>query len=336
MQIDFFARRTHFIDHVLPVWRQLESERGSFFVPDAIADYARKRGVDVVALKARGSGLDVKPPRSENAMLVCSYGDLAVAHRADPKRKFIFMEHGVGITYGGHPGYAGGKGMRKKVSLFLAPNEIVRAKTEKALPGVEQVVIGTPKLDQFQVQSYRLHEPPVVCVSFHWDGSRIQPEAGNAFGHFRRVLPELARWDGFKLIGHGHPRAMDTFSKEYKKLGIEVERDFDEVMERADVYVCDNSSTIYEFLVTRKPVVLMNAPQYRRHVHWGIRFWNFTDIGPMIDQPDDLLVGILVALKRSSYWAARRAMAVDELFPYLGCSAKRAAEALREWLGNVS
>ncbi|HZM24554.1 MAG TPA: hypothetical protein VFC02_22595 [Anaerolineales bacterium] len=338
MKIDFFARRTHFVDHMVPVWRQLESERGQFFVPEAIADHARKRGVDVVALKARGSGIDVRPPRSENAMLVCAYGDLTVAHRADPRRKFIMMEHGVGITYGPHPGYAGGKGMRKKVSLFLAPNAIVFAKTFRALPGLDQVVIGTPKLDPFvNTKSTKDHkEKPVVCISFHWNGSKVQPEAGNAFGHFRRALPDLAVCGEFKLIGHGHPREINYFAREYEKLGIEVVRDFDEVMERADLYVCDNSSTIYEFLVTGKPVVLMNAPQYRRNVHWGIRFWEYTDIGPMMDMPIESLPFILHALKHPEYWQEQRERAVQDLFPYQGCSARRAAEAIREWIVEKS
>lgn len=341
MKIDFFARRTHFIDHMLPVWRQLESERGQFFVPAAIADYARMRGVEVTVITSPPRPSPRRRGEPPNAMLVCAYGDLAVAHRmVDPRRKFIFMEHGVGITYGVHPGYAGGKGMRKKVSLFLAPNEIVRAKTEKAIPGVEQVVIGTPKLDAWahpHPQPFPLNggRVPVVCISFHWDGSKIQPEAGNAFGYFRRVLPDLAQWHEFKLIGHGHPREIDFFAREYQKLGIEVVRDFDEVMERADVYVCDNSSTIFEFCVTGKPVVLMNAPQYRRHIYWGIRFWDYTEIGPMVDEPEDLLVAILVALKGTTYYAARREIAIQNLFPYLGCSAKRAAEAIREWLSHV-
>lgn len=340
MKIDLFARRTHFIDHMLPVWRQLESERGQFFVPAAIADYARKRGVDVTSITTPPRPSPRKSGEPRNAMLVCAYGDLSVAHRTDPRRKLIFMEHGIGITYGGHPGYAGGKGMRQKASLFLAPNEIVRAKTEKAIPGVDQVVIGTPKMDAWvhpHPQPFPLNggRVPVVCISFHWDGSKIQPEAGNAFGHFRRVLPDLARWDGFKLIGHGHPREMDHFAREYEKLGIEVVRDFDEVMERADIYVCDNSSTIFEFCVTGKPVVLMNAPGYRRHVHWGIRFWDYTEIGPMVDQPEDLLSSILYAIESAEIWREQREKAVQDLFPYLGSSAKRAADAIREWLSHV-
>ena len=351
MKIDFFARRVHFIDHMAPVWRELSDEaKGAFYVPESIIEHAQKRGVEAVPLKARNrDAMDVFLPRAlsltpnpspagrgeRNAVMVCAYGDLSLAHRSG-RKKIVFMEHGVGITYVGHPGYAGGRGMRSKVDLFLAPNEYVRAKTEKALPGVEQVVIGTPKLDKWVSPSpltpLPLGEGKTVCISFHWNGSKVQPEAGNAFGHFRRAFSELAGCADFKLIGHGHPRAIEYFSQEYKKEGIEVVRDFDEVMERADVYVCDNSSTIYEFCATGKPVVLMNAPQYRRNVYHGIRFWEYTDIGPMMDMPIELLPAILHALKHPEYWQEQRERAVRDLFPYLGRSAKRAAEAIRDWL----
>jgi hypothetical protein len=314
MPVDFFARRSHYVDHLLPVWNALdESERGTF--------YQQVAGV----------------PRGSNPMLVCGVSDLQVAHLADPKRRFIFMEHGVGITYGAHQAYAGGGGLRRKVDLFLAPNKIVREKTEQAIPGVKQVVIGTPKMDRFFTTKDTIEhkEKPIVCISFHWDGSRVQPEAGNAFEHFRKILPVLAQWRGFKLIGHGHPRAIDQFAKVYEHLGIEVERDFDQVMKRADVYVCDNSSTIYEFCVTGRPVVIMNSPHYRKHMHWGIRFWQYTDIGRMVDEPSELLVAILQALEYPEEWDEEREAMIADLYPFLGSAAARAAEAIHKYVSGA-
>ena len=335
MKIDFFARRIHFIDHMAPVWKELSPEaKGSFYVPESIMDHAKKRGVDAVPLKARNKdAMDVFLPKDTNAVMVCAYGDLSLAHRSG-RRKIVFMEHGVGITYVGHPGYAGGRGLRAKVDLFLAPNEYVRAKTEKALPGVEQVVIGTPKLDRFSKTKYMKghDDKKVVCISFHWNGEKVAPEAGNAFKHYRSVLPELAACKDFKLIGHAHPRAMDYFAKVYEELGIEVVRDFDEVMDRADVYVCDNSSTIYEFCVTGKPVVVLNAPWYRRNVHHGIRFWSHLQMAKQVDEPERLFVAIMSALKLPEAYVKERHEVVQELFPYFGESAVRAARALEEWL----
>lgn len=364
MKIDFFARRVHFVDHMAPVWKELSAEaKGSFFVPESIIGHAVMRGVEAVGLKARsGNALDVVLPHSpsplaplptprragqvgegKSAVLVCAYGDLAVVKHVDPWRKVAFMEHGVGIGYIGHPGYAGGKGMRARVNLFLAPNEYIRAKTERALPGVKQVVIGTPKLDVWGTPhpsplplgegGGRLaSEKAVVCISFHWNGEKVSPEAGNAFAHYKSVLPALTRSKYFTLIGHAHPRAMEYFAKIYEELGVEVVRDFDEVMQRADVYVCDNSSTIYEFCVTGKPVIILNAPWFRKTLHTGIRFWEWTDIGPQVEKPETLMREIDLMLWWPESYAEKRRKMVGELYPFLGESARRGARAIEGWL----
>ena len=53
----------------------------------------------------------------------------------------------------------------------------------------------------------------------------------------------------------------------YEAHGIEYVPDFDDVLRRADVYACDNSSTLYEFASTGRPVVVLNAPWYRwKHI----------------------------------------------------------------------
>ena len=56
-------------------------------------------------------------------------------------------------------------------------------------------------------------------------------------------------------------------------------RDFDEVMERSTLYICDNSSTLYEFASTGRPVVVLNAPWFRRDIEHGLRFWEHADVG---------------------------------------------------------
>ena len=53
--VDFFARRSNYIDHMAPVWFALDEEmRGSFYVPALIQDYAIGKGLDVIALKPPG------------------------------------------------------------------------------------------------------------------------------------------------------------------------------------------------------------------------------------------------------------------------------------------
>ncbi len=339
LPVDFFARRTHYIDHMAPVWMALdESLRGSFYAPNLIQEYAASKGMDVVALRPAGvnNKLDVAPP-GNGPLVTCAYADLQIAVRKNPKRPQIFMQHGVGLTFA-HTAYAGGAGMQREVSLFLDPNEHTRALIAKTFPHKAGFVVGTPKLDHWQLQERGKRKEergkPVVCISFHWDGSAIAPEAGNAFEHYRTILPELARCEQFALIVHGHPRNLGALGLYYQQCGIEVVWDFEEVMERADLYVNDCSSTLYEFLVTGKPVVILNAPEFRRGIYSGIRFWEYTDVGPQVEQPADLLEAVLGELANAGKRKEERERAVRELYPYLGQSATRAAEVIESFAAS--
>lgn len=337
--IDFFARRTHFIDHLAPIWEALGQRRGTFYVAECILDHALRLRIDAQPLKSLNplDPLEVAPDGG-NPLVVAAYGDLSRAYDVRPQRPFILMEHGVGLTPSNHSGYAGGTSLRRKVDLFLAPNEYIRAKTAKSLPDARQVVIGTPKLDRAYWQGWYREDPrPTVAISFHWDGSKaVGPEGGNAFAHYRDVLASLSRTDGFRLIGHGHPRIIDTLVPFYRDLGIEVMRDFREVMARADVYINDCSSTLYEFCVTEKPVIILNAPWFRRETRWGIRFWDYTDIGIQVNEPVELLPAIDRTIDSPDEYRAGRDKAVQDLYPFLGHSAQRAAGAILGFLGGRS
>lgn len=333
--IDCYASERHYVDHLVPVWEML-GVKSHFIVTLDLCEYVKSKVTEPRRVMGVRSPMEFRAFRDDKYVLVAAYRDIQAVQRAG-YRHIAMMEHGVGITYGPHRHYAGGRGERTQVELFLAPNEIVRAKTEKALPGVRQIVIGTPKLDSFPYGMLRdqpKKDVATVCVSFHWDGALVAPEAGTAFTHFRKILPVLVNWRGFEVIGHGHPRAMGKLHHEYERMGIEIVTDFEEVMHRADVYVCDNSSTIYEFLVTGKPVVLLNAPEYRKKVQWGIRFWEYTDVGPCIDAPEELLSAISGQLSEGDRYAEARERAVRELYPFLGVAASRAAEALRDWINR--
>lgn len=335
--VDFFARRVHFVDHILPIWEAMEGDRGRFFVPECIAEHAVAKGIqDVIALKSTSQMNAIAcAPEGTAPLLVCAYGDLQIAKRKAPQRPIILMEHGVGLTPAqDHAGYAGGTGMRRQADLTLAPNEFIRRKTAKAIPGAAQVVVGTPKLDWVSGAKFQVGRKPVVCISFHWNGEKVSREAGNAFLHYRDVLDELANQPDFTLIGHGHPKYIWFLEQEYQARGIEVVRDFEEVMKRADVYVNDCSSTLYEFCVTGKAVVIMNAPWFRRDVNLGIRFWEYTDIGPMVDEPKELLGAIRSQLATPHDYACAREKMVCDLYPYLGHSAQRAAGAILGFAGG--
>jgi len=323
--VDFFARRSNYIDHMAAVWFALDdSLRGSFYVPALIQDYATRKGLEVVALKPPGinNKLDVAPG-GDGPLVTCGYNDLQIALRKKPRRPMFFMQHGIGMAFPNNA-YAGGAGMQRDVSLFLDPNEHTRALIAKTFPHKPGAVIGTPKMDPWATplpsaspqmrESTEFGGRKTVCISFHWDGSRIAPEAGNAFTHYKDILPELAKNQNFTLIAHGHPRNLGALAHFYEQCGIETVWDFDEVMQRADLYVNDCSSTLYEFCVTGKPVIILNAPQFRRGVHLGLRFWEYADVGPQVNEPGELLSAISDQLAQGgSPYAEAQEKAVADL-----------------------
>jgi hypothetical protein len=333
--IDFFASMIHFFDHLAPIWLHIpEDRRGNFYVPENLVDYALIAGIEATGIKPRGKDPSTISPLGKGSIVTCSYRDLREAIRSNQHRPQIFMEHGVGISFPEHaPGYAGGVGYRKYISLFLAPNKYVAAKTEKTFPGVRQAIVGTPKMDKYAHLQPRISiGPPTICVSFHWDGSKVCPEAGNAWNFYKHVLPELTKH--YKVLGHAHPRIFSKLEKEYSRMDIEPVATFDEVVRRTDIYINDSSSTLFEFAALLRPVVILNAPWFRKSVNYGIRWWDFTDIGPQCETPGNLLSCISIAL-RASFVHSQRQMR-NELYPHWGNSASYAASAISAYCKEYS
>jgi glycosyltransferase involved in cell wall biosynthesis len=118
----------------------------------------------------------------------------------------------------------------------------------------------------------------------------------------------------------------------YARAGIPVVEEFPDVMRQADVYACDNSSTLYEFASTGRPVVVLNAPWYRRTVEHGLRFWSAANVGVQCDDPADLSSAILRALMDDQPHQVAREAALDVAYAYRSGAAQRAAEELEQWL----
>jgi len=327
--VDILATRPHFVDHIAPVWRHLEN-RGGFYVPEVLLDYAKTKVPEAVGVKpvGRSDKLNIRPPE-KNVYFTCAYGDLEKGMITDLKRVFIFMEHGVGLVFPGNPHYAGSVGLRRRVHFFLAPNQNIHDKTWTTFPEAPQAIVGTPKMDNVPTDMPINRDDPLIIISFHWDGRKVAREAANAYPHFREILPEIAK--RYHLAGHAHPRIANYFERVYNELGIEFIRDFDEVMRRGDLYLNDASSTAYEFGVTGKPVILLNSPGYRRNINFGIRFWQYTDWAIQVDEPGQLISAIEQTLHKPSHEQKQKQMVAD-LYPYHGQSAKRAADQINRFL----
>lgn len=227
------------------------------------------------------------------------------------------------------PNYGGGQSEHHgDIGLYLVPNEANAKRWRGAYPRADVAVVGCPKLDELPTTG----QPGVVAISFHWEAT-IADEARSAFQHHKGVLRDLAR--RFPIIGHGHPRAIDGepyLRTAYAAAGIELVEDFEEVCRRASVYVCDNSSTIFEFAATGRPVVLMNAPWYGRGSHHGLRFWDAAHVGLQADHPADLPDAIERALADPPEVAAAREDAVGMVYAHRGDATRRAVGALVAWM----
>jgi hypothetical protein len=332
MKLDFFARRAHYIDHLAPIYRAMPAQRGRFTVPAELLEYAFEAlgGGDLVQLEAYDEGT----LSGEDPVLVCSYGDIARAARR-ASRKIIHMEHGIGHAYGTAPYPNGRRGRRDQVDLFLAPNEYT-ARLIRSVRRTRVEVIGTPKMDEWfapvQGPAFSNNRRPVIAIAFHWgDRNSRPPEAGSAWEHYKAILPALR--DRYQLIGHGHPLASDVFRQEFERMEIEWVPDFRQVLLRADLYVNDLSSTLYEFLVTGKPVVVLNAPWFRREMHWGIRFWDYAGVGINVWDPAFLFTAIdRTIAEYGTICIEERQQAITDLYPYAGHAADRAASVITSYL----
>ncbi len=305
--LDAIASLPHFVDHIRPIWNALPEEmRGTFH-----------------------AGRGMRPPRSDVPTLVASSGDLRRARKLG--RPVALMEHGAGQSYGGdlragrHPSYAGGE--RRDAELFLHPGPHPAARDRARYPHAKVEIIGCPRLDSLPAREG--DDWPVVALSFHWD-CRLVSEARSAFRFYRAALPELA--SAFRVIGHCHPRIAANLTPVYRAAGIEMVQSFEDVCRRADVYACDNSSTLFEFAATGRPVVVLNVPWYRRNVSHGLRFWEASRVGINVDHPDGLRDAIDLALADPSCARRQREAALDLVYSYRTYATSRATAILWEWV----
>lgn len=169
---------------------------------------------------------------------------------------------------------------------------------------------------------------PVVAFAFHWDGSNIVPEAGNAWPTFGPHLHTLT--DRYEVLGHGHPRIFRSLRPHYERMGVEPVADWREVFSRADLLAVDNSSIGPEFAATGKPVLWLNAPHYRRDVWHGGRFWEWPTVQVQCDEPAYLGECVDAALHDGPSVASAREAMVASIYAFRdGLASVRAADAIR-------
>lgn len=337
MRFQFFGSQQHFLDHLRPLWDALPDEEVEPF--PVIGGRSR-------SVRQNSSGpprtfrIEAITPRPESKRRTGERVVAVVAAAGDIKNTrglpYVLFEHGAGFSFHGGPrpysgaSYAGGVGKAGAASL-PSTNRWVQERNLKAYPDTPAPIVGCPKLDAFASMPPPPAEPYTIAIGFHWD-CKVAPEAGSALPFYRRVLPGLvraARSAGFRLIGTGHPRARQTLWPEWRHLGVEVVENWADVCRQAHLYACDASSTLYEFARLGRPVVVLNAPWFRREVNHGLRFWECSDVGLNVNERGDLWPTIRAAAEDPPAIAARRAEVVDQVYPFFGRSTELAVAELR-------
>ncbi len=336
MPIDFLVGATHYLDHLYPILRALPRRKRGLAYLVQTASHAHS--VSAMQAHAEQAGMQGCVPttwtearraliQSRDPLVVASATEAAAAQRLG--RPIVYCEHGAGQTYiGNHPSYAGGRN-RQGVRLFLCPSERVAERNRAAYPDIPAVVVGCPKLDHWHNRPPKVQSrPPVMALGFHWD-CRVCPETRWTFPYYRDALASLTSIG--PVLGHGHPRVWHRLKDLYPLEGIEPVEHFEEILERADIYCCDNSSTLFEFASTGRPVVVLNAPWYRRSVNHGLRFWEAATVGIQVDHPAHLIAAVKAALEDPPEQRAAREAAVALAYAYTdGKAAKRGAAAILE------
>lgn len=268
---------------------------------------------------------DIGRRAPDGVAVVAGYHDVIRAARQG-FRRIVRMEHGIGQSYTEpHPGYPGGTG-NGDVGLFLTPNEHSAERWRVAYPDTRVEVVGCPKLDGLPRRDPPLGVP-VVAFAFHFD-LYLCPETRSALPWFREAIaPTSQIWP---VVGHGHPRRNDL-ARIYSREGVSYVPRFDDVCRVADVLVADNTSVLYEFAATGRPVVVMDPPVYRRDVRHGLRFWDAAQVGVHVSVPEGVPDAIARALELWPDDVAAREAALDLVYAYRTGGTDRAVAAITDW-----
>ncbi len=325
MLIHVIAKFEHYLRHVKP-----------------IADELARRGHEVESY-----GIDGHRPWGPPLTARRARADVTIAASYDDARKvragrIVYVEHGVGQTYGGRPdsldapGWPGCPGLGY-VDLFLAPSQRVADAWAARYPDARAVAVGCPLIDPFTSKNRvgmtsSLNVRPLAVLSFRWHCD-VAPEAASALPHYEPFLPDLVaglRARGFDVWGHGHPRMQRRLARTWNDAGVRFATHWPTIAASANLFIADNTSALYEFAATGKPVLALNAPWYDRDIEHGLRFWSHVP-GLMVDEPIDVAAAADLAITDGPDLRALRSRAVRAAYVAVdGRAAERAADAIEE------
>jgi len=316
VSVTFFSTEAHYAHHLWPVFQVMDGARWFHNgEPELLAEYVK-----------------------DQTVVVAAHSDLLVAHKAGA-RKIVLMQHGAGQSYLSgakkyqHSSYPGGRG-HERAALALFPNQQAHDHHyQRYGDRVPAEVVGCPKLDSWvDLPPKSRSDPPMVVISFHWR-CKVAREAGTVWDDYGlaaiEALVAMRDVGEIDLAVHAHPRIADEVLNAWPgHWRVPFLDSFGSVRDVADLYVCDNSSTMFEFAAHDRPVVVMNSPRWRRNIHHGGRFWDWAAVGPQVDGPVGLHDAVQSALEDGIIRRETRRWVVSEVYPYLGSASQRAAAAI--------
>jgi len=309
--INLYASQPHYFDHLAPIWHGLEpEERGLAFAASGPAWlHAARLGIHCVpgAYRDYPWGRRTIVHGHQPLVLVASWRD----HRHTSRARTVYLEHGAGQHYNDDDGsgQTAAISARSRVALFLLPGPYSARLVADAYPSTPIAEVGCPKLDT-HAGATTPNADPVVAFTWHWTPAYSCPERRPALPFWEAALTPLIAAlaaHGVRPLGHAHPRAWAALRPVYSALDVDAAPYLDDVFDIADLLVADNTSAAYEFAALGRPVVLLDAPWYRRDVEHGLRFWRLSTIGPRVGTGSwtELATAILQQLS-GDLWADRR------------------------------
>lgn len=295
--IGFLGTQSSYRDHLWPVFEALE--------PFERACWAQ----------SQAGGL---PPAT--LWVSASQRDTAALRKYGRPR--VHLEHGVGLQwYQAHQ-------LRPMLdcAAIAAPNEYVASRYRALGKRLRVEVVGTPKMDALRDAVIKNPDSGTVAVAFHWTG--VLRQRPDSFELWRPMIEELA--SEREVLGHAHPKIWPLARHFYEALGIEAVEDFAEVVARASLYLCDHSSTLYEWAALDRELILLRRPGHREIIpqRSGLRWEDYSGIGPELKLGGSLLAALEAAADPQYRLARQEATAA--LYPHIGSATQRTVALLRE------
>lgn len=327
MQIGFLATESYYVDHLVSIWLALPKKaRGPFFCSTSASEAVFRYGINhrkVVHLTGNRKQIirQLKKHRFKGPILTASFGNWRMVTAAGFRNPYI--PHGQGGPSSGASTNVW-ETNAEKLDLMLCPSHYAVLP-----PIVSAVICGQPKLDRWYGYKPK-NQKPILALSFRWRDEH------SALYHYLPYLKELkgrAKEAGIDLLGHGHPlKWKDEFLPLWKNLGIPYTPSFEQVLEKADVYAADCSSSSFEFVGLDRPIIFLDCPKYIGETR-APRF-TMDRAGIINKRPIELIDDALKALEDPIEVATMRRDVADILHEgFVGEASRNAADSLLEFYG---